>query len=295
MLVSKKSTVQPSSLAHKNQIRTILFPTDFSDAAQNAFRYATQMASALSAKLVLLHVYENHMVLAHTAPEDLKQSLQEERISRASEALANFQSKVTDQAREEVEMECLLKGGLPGKAIIECLEEVHPDLIIMGTSGAASVHERILGSVTAYIVQHAQIPVLAIPAEASYKPIRNIQYAMNMEAVDIPAINRLIDICESLGAKLYCTHIKTPKANWTRIQVGAFNDLSELEKLGLLECYIIDNEAIDRGLEEFLMDQNIDCLSMTTHMHDDFLPKFEKSLTRHMLMQTDVPLLTFHA
>ena len=116
-----------------------------------------------------------------------------------------------------------------------------------------------------------------------------------MEDVDLAVINRLVQICEGLGAKLCCTHIKTPETHWTRLQLGAFNELAELEKLGLLECFILENETVDEGIQQFLLDQKIDCLSMTTHMGEHFVPRFEKSTTRDMLMFTDVPLLTFHA
>ncbi|MFZ4427736.1 MAG: universal stress protein, partial [Saprospiraceae bacterium] len=38
------------------KIHRILFPTDFSEAAQNAFRYCRSLADALSAEIFVLHV-----------------------------------------------------------------------------------------------------------------------------------------------------------------------------------------------------------------------------------------------
>lgn len=295
MAVSHNPTEQNANVTADQLIQTILLPTDFSEASQNAYLYAAQMASTLSAKIILLHVYEYHPILSDSVPQELTKNLKQEKLDKASKEMDGFQEACVKRLPAEVEVTPLLKSGIPEKVIMNCVEEENADLIIMGTLGAASVHEHILGSVTAYMVQHAKIPVLAIPAEATYKPIRTIQYAMNMDNVDLPVINRLVQICEGIGAKLCCTHIKTPETNWTRLQLGAFNELAELEKLGLLECYILENDSVDEGLQQFLLDQKIDCLSMTTHMGEHFVPRFEKSTTREMLMFTDVPLLTFHA
>ena len=41
----------------KTTFKTILAPTDFSDAATNAIHYAAELAKSTQAKLVLFHTY----------------------------------------------------------------------------------------------------------------------------------------------------------------------------------------------------------------------------------------------
>ena len=177
MEVSNKPIEQRTNLASDQLIRTILFPTDFSEASQNAYLYAAQLASTLSAEIVLLHVYEYHPILSDSAPKELTQNLKQEKLDKATQGLQDFQTACQKRLPVEVEVEAVLKSGIPEKVILNYVEEKKPDLIVMGTLGAASVHEHILGSVTAYVVQHSKVPVMAIPGEAPYKPIRTIQYA----------------------------------------------------------------------------------------------------------------------
>lgn len=55
----------------------------------------------------------------------------------------------------------LLQGD-PAQSILECAKEAGADLIVIGSRGLGTIREWLLGSVSHYVVQHAQIPVLVI-------------------------------------------------------------------------------------------------------------------------------------
>src|SRR5699024_197426 len=49
-------------------MKRILFPTDYSETANNAFKYALQLADKENAKLFVLHVYDPPVISGHISP-----------------------------------------------------------------------------------------------------------------------------------------------------------------------------------------------------------------------------------
>ena len=48
----------------------------------------------------------------------------------------------------------------PGEAVIKASTELGSDLIVTGTRGLGKIRRTILGSVSQYVVHHANVPVL---------------------------------------------------------------------------------------------------------------------------------------
>jgi nucleotide-binding universal stress UspA family protein len=54
--------------------------------------------------------------------------------------------------------------GRPARTILSTVDERDVDLVVMGTRGAGGLPRRVLGSVTTYVVSHADVPVHVVPA-----------------------------------------------------------------------------------------------------------------------------------
>ena len=54
--------------------------------------------------------------------------------------------------------------GRPAHRILEYASDHDIDLIAMGTRGRGGLPDRLLGSVTDYVVTHADVPVHVVPA-----------------------------------------------------------------------------------------------------------------------------------
>lgn len=79
--------------------RNILWPTDFSDTAAHALRYAIEMANLYQVGIRILHVVdqpfgdENYMILAIT-PEELAKSMEDAAASKMHELLAQLNTNL---------------------------------------------------------------------------------------------------------------------------------------------------------------------------------------------------------
>jgi nucleotide-binding universal stress UspA family protein len=51
----------------------------------------------------------------------------------------------------------------PGHAIVETANELHPDLIVLGSVEKGFFLRLLTGSVSEYVVRHAPCPVLVVP------------------------------------------------------------------------------------------------------------------------------------
>lgn len=139
----------------------ILLPTDFSDHADEALRYALALAQTHAASLCLVHAYD---ILPYTLPEglpmvddlqmgQLREALEKQLQAAAKRARAGGASDVTTQ---------LVAGPAPAE-IVRLANEWHADLIVMGTHGRTGLTHLLLGSVTEKVVRKAACPVLTVP------------------------------------------------------------------------------------------------------------------------------------
>ena len=134
-------------------IRTILHPTDFSEAAQEAFALAASLARDHGSRLVVLHV--DPLPVGH-----------DEVIARRDRAAYEKplwdllrQVKVTDA---QVTLEHQLAEGDPAAEILRVARESGCDLIVMGTQGRSGLARLVLGSVAEKALRQAPCPVVTV-------------------------------------------------------------------------------------------------------------------------------------
>jgi nucleotide-binding universal stress UspA family protein len=131
----------------------ILVPTDGSDAAAAALDHALALAAIHDASIDVLHVI-------NTRHYDLS-------IESAREPLAEKGERFVQQFLDDAEAAGVpatgtVEDGRPARRILEYADEHGIDLIVMGTAGRGDLENRILGSVTEYVVGNADVPVQTV-------------------------------------------------------------------------------------------------------------------------------------
>jgi nucleotide-binding universal stress UspA family protein len=139
-------------------IRTILYPTDFSETAECAFPLACALARDYGARLIVLHVYPpplgHDQVLALRDPEEYEKQFWT--------ALYGFK---TDDPKVAIEYE--LAEGEAASEILCVAQNSYCDLIVMATQGRTGVPRFFLGSVAEKVVREAACPVLTVKMPAA--------------------------------------------------------------------------------------------------------------------------------
>jgi nucleotide-binding universal stress UspA family protein len=136
----------------------ILVPTDFSQASEEALRWATSLARDTGAVLTIAHVEEPPMAYAGELPlvpdeetrEELRRSLAG---TLPGDATVSFEHK--------------LLVGDPAAAIVDLAERENADLIVMGSHGRKGLTRLLMGSVAEAVVRKAKCPVLTVKQPAA--------------------------------------------------------------------------------------------------------------------------------
>ncbi|MEO0857516.1 MAG: universal stress protein, partial [Bacteroidota bacterium] len=139
------------------QIRRLLFPTDFSDCAESAYRHASYLANHFGAELHVLHVIEE----GRDDPGDWVADL---RITPLDIAIdldlpVEPQAKGMPPARFVSATETAPRAG---PAILRYADAHEIDLIVMGTHGRRGMRRFVMGSVAEEVMQTAPCPVFTI-------------------------------------------------------------------------------------------------------------------------------------
>jgi nucleotide-binding universal stress UspA family protein len=145
-------------------IRTILHPTDFSDCSEYARQLARSLARDYGARIVVVHVPQREIVHPGLigGPGEAKPFLDEVE-ARLRES---FEKDLDTRA------EIVVREGEPASTILWLADEVHADLIVMGTTGRSGLGRLLLGSVAEEVMRRAHCPVLGPRTGRDRRPAR---------------------------------------------------------------------------------------------------------------------------
>jgi len=144
------------------KVRTILYPTDFSEPSQEALRYALELAADYGAHLIVLHAVETLGAENVTYGEAVSRPQPESYRQRLWDEL--HQIKRLD-ARGDVEY--VLSEEDPVTAVLHMAKTRACDLIVMGTHGRHGLRRLMEGSVAEEVVRGASCPVLVVKAQGN--------------------------------------------------------------------------------------------------------------------------------
>lgn len=142
--------------------KKILVPVDGSAAAARGLEEAIKLAKDQSAKIRLIHVINELMVVstyeATIYTGDLISALREsgnKLLDRVKQQVANAGIQVESEMLEA-------HGGQAGNTIAHDADNAHCDLIVIGTHGRRGLSRVVMGSDAEQVVRLAKVPVLLV-------------------------------------------------------------------------------------------------------------------------------------
>lgn len=275
-------------------MKKILFPTDFTAVANNAFVHALEMANHLDAKLLLLHTYELPIVDNQFFPQNYQtifDSLEMANFERFKDLMPQLHAIAEERKLNHVDFSHIIMDGDLVYNIKECIKTENIDLIIMGTSGATGWKEFFLGTNTGEVISTVSIPVLCVPASSKYTFIKNIGFTTRFREKDKESLWKAIEVAKKNNAKVKCLYVKT-----------AFSDVEEHEiedwrvtfKNEPVQFFIVEDDSPMETILDFITSQEIDVLAMVTHKRNFFVGLFESSFTEKMANRSEIPVLVLH-
>lgn len=135
--------------------RKILYATDFSDSAENAFQFLKDNVAKTAQKIVLLHVQASQ-IMKHR-----EQSAIDEFNKIDRKRLERMKDRLQEISGAEIELE--IKLGIPSNEIIKTKQEHDCTLIVMGSQGRGYIAGEVLGSTTQKVIDRTKVDCLVVP------------------------------------------------------------------------------------------------------------------------------------
>lgn len=275
-------------------MKTILFPTDFSDNAKHAAQYAGMLARLFNAKIVLLNVYSIPTISEYQLPAEIEDFILRNR-KEAEQQLQNFTAHfiektglVSERITQKVEY------GLATDKIVTIAKQMKADLIVMGTKGATNIVERWLGTHAQEVMKNADCPVWVVPEDAPINYPQNFLYAADFQGDEVAAIEQLLTIAKPLGVKCKVLHVH----DYFEPNIGhAIQEMTQLledkfEQHNLtVKC--IKRAEIIEGLETYIKNHQPDVVVLASHDKSLLDKFFNDSVTKHFVQEGKLPLLIF--
>jgi nucleotide-binding universal stress UspA family protein len=140
-------------------MKTILVLIDFSDVTRKVLDQALAMAKAFGSDIALMHVVPEEPVVVDFAPAPMAPdpdvfNARQRQLFALRDSLKTHGINVTAQQF----------GGVLLNTLLDQIEQLNPDIIIMGSHGHGALYHLLVGSVTESVIKHATRPVLVVPS-----------------------------------------------------------------------------------------------------------------------------------
>lgn len=281
-------------------MKTILIPTDFSENAHHALRFALYLSENTSLKICVLH-WTEILIPTSTPTNHYKELYDQQFDSKLNELKANTLQVLNsvEYTKNVSNIHYILKDSSSfGDSTIEAIQENNVDLVIMGTHGASGIKKIFFGSNTTQIIDKAQIPVFAIPASYPLAPIHKIAYASDLKDV-VGEVGELVKFAKLFNSSIEIFHVFPSFPQW--VDPSEENIAKLTEKLTLafpnqhftirvVQTYK-ENDVVS-GIETYANSFKPDAMAMFTVKRTFWDKLFDASRTEEFAFNATIPLLT---
>lgn len=274
----------------------ILIPTDFSKSADKAIDFAVNISKKIKgSQLLLLHTYIP--IQTGFLSREVQKKDEEITRERLELKLGYIKSNILKKYKGIKLKEYLVKGANP-ETITDFAIKMRADIIVMGTKGASGVKEVLIGSVSSNVIKSTKKPVIIIPENYKFKPVKKISFATDYRDEDMNALNNLKTISESLNAKVEVIHFSEPELE-DKLEDYKINfygqKIKSKHKFKNITFKRIKGDDFTDTLTDYERKNNIDMIAMVTYRRKGFFNLlFDKSLTKKIACHTQIPLLVLH-
>lgn len=275
-------------------MKKILFPTDFSEVASNAFVHALEFAKIVQGQLVLLHTFELPVYDNQFFPENYNvvfDSLQLSEFDMFKEEIPKLRMIAAERNLDKIKMTHRLMDGNLIYNIKRAIKEEKIDFVVMGTSGASGWEAFFLGSNAGSVISAIDVPVLSVPLEAKFKKVETIGFTTRYRAKDKKALKDVLDIAKKMKAKVRCLYVKTNNSDVAEATIKHWEKEFEGEPVIFS---VIPSDDVKSTIIDFVLFKDIDLLAMMTYKRNFFVELFKPSLTQKFANDFDVPILAMH-
>ncbi len=272
-------------------MKKIIVPTDLSNNSANAAEYALALAKQFDASLRLMYVYHPTPVVVNEYTTYIDPELEKVKQEQFDTFTQQLQEKWGTENEQLPTIECDFKQGFAADYIIQISKTEEDAMIVLSSTGDTGTFKKVFGSVSTKVAQSSQAPVLVIPPNVSFQPIKNIAYCTNNEYLDAMVMNQLIAIAKPLDANIHLIHVGNSDNYNGHQLLEAWKNYYPKSKVTLEQVPGVDEVS---SINIYCENNGIDMIVMSRGERSFFGHLFHRSVTKNMAINTHLPLIILH-
>ena len=272
-------------------MKTILLPTDFSENARNAMRYAIAMFCNEECRFILMNTYKTPIAGASmlVSIDDIMLKETIKMLEEEKEKIAEWKSCANLKIDLRAEFGDIVMG------INGVLRSEDVDFVVMGTKGASGLKEVIIGSNTAAAIRKVNKPIIVVPEDAKFNKLSTILLATDYTEIhnqeDITVLKQIASAHNSTLDLLNIKQTSEESITTEDISTAGLNMKSSFEGVNC-QLSTFEAEDIPSGILDYMeKEEYIDMLVLVAKKYGFFEEIFHKSVSKKVVAHTQVPTL----
>lgn len=274
-------------------MRKILVPTDFSDNAFNALKYACQVFKYEKSEVFIMHAYADEVYAQDTSMQrSYLEELKEVTSQNSEKKLKQILKKIKEYSpNPNHNYKAISVFGTLVDEVNEWVNQENMDIVVMGTRGKTNDRSITFGSNTLQVLKYVNCPVLAIPESYEYHPPKEVLFPTNYM---IPYKKREMKLlCELTGSFRSTIHM---------LYIDPIKNLSmrQLDNQGFLKMCLRKPELVfettpekDKtiAITKYIVHRKIDLLVIVNSRHSYMEDMLYRSTIDKIGLHIKIPFL----
>lgn len=250
-------------------MRKIIVPTDFSENAFDALKYAAELFKYERSEFFLLHAYAEEVF---NETDEITQKFLEKHKKKIKKNTEEKLGKLKNQILElspnpRHTFHTVPAFGLLIDEVNDLAERENADLIVTSTRGVTDNRKLTFGSNTLQIIKYVQCPVLSIPVNYQFHDLKRILFPSNfMLPYQRRELKLVGNLARSLCVEIHLLYVsKFPQEsirqkNYKQMVLDQFYDVKVIDHYEEM-----DDKA--EAIEKLIPQLNIDLLILVNSRH----------------------------
>lgn len=246
-------------------MKNILIPTDFSDNAHNAVKYALEYFGDIPVNFFLLHVsHQNQPIKSQISVSFFQSSGDSQLLTNPDRLLQEEIEQYKIHAKNPHHtFTAVRENMILVEAVRKQIAERDIELIVMGTKGGALLEDNEMGSYTYDVITKVKCPIMVIPENALFKGIDNIAFVTDYNCIyRNKVISTLSEALHLHHSPLRVLHIRPKSASLTPSQIDNKGFLHYFFKETKHSFHYMDNTNVEEGIQDFVSTWEINCIAL---------------------------------
>ncbi|NND77020.1 MAG: universal stress protein [Flavobacteriales bacterium] len=271
-------------------MKKILVPTDFSECALAASKFAMELSQLAKSDLHFLHLMKTPVDWVKLPKEKEKNFPEVLKNIRESKNLLNDlihrSSLLGVSATQFLAFDSRIEN------IIGHIDDHHHDLVVMGSHGSQGLKDKIFGSTSQRVLRNAKVPVLIIKKEIE-EPIKKIAFISEFSEINRATIEYSFAFAQLFSADIELVSINKLENDDEKKRIEKEMDrvITYHTQNNKINKKIINKPDIRLGSMDHIKGSKPDLICMITHGKSGLMQLFAPSVSEKIASDIQLPIL----